>query len=79
MLKPDKYMNLDMSVINVGGLIIKSLLSCPVQKYVEVENYVLTALGNAVKPVIIYALDFLYMLGKILYITNSDIIKLVRS
>jgi hypothetical protein len=79
MIKPDKYMNLDMSVINVGGLILKTLLSRPVQKYEEVENYILEALGEAVKPVIIYALDFLYIMGKILYLSDSDIIKLIRS
>ncbi len=78
MIKPDKYMNLDMSVINVGGLILKSLLSTPVQKYEEVEGFILTNLGEAAKPIIIYALDFLYIIGKILYSSVTDTIKLVK-
>ncbi len=78
MIKPDKYMNMDLSVINIGGLILKTLISRPIQKHEEVEDYVLTELGDKAKPVFLYALDFLYVLGRIRYQAETDSIKLLK-
>lgn len=76
MIKPNKYMNIDLSVLNIGGLILKSLSSCPIQNYDELQNTVLVNLGEAAKPVFLNALSFLFLLGKISYQSSADAIQL---
>lgn len=79
MIKPEKYMDLDMSVLAIGGLIIQSLKSCPVQKYEDIEGYAISVKGEVVKPMVMYALGFLYLFGKISYQSNTDIVKFIES
>lgn len=76
MIKPNKYMDIDLSVLNIGGLILKSLSFCPVQKYDELQDTVLVNMGEAAKPVFLNALSFLYLLGKINYQSSADAIEL---
>ncbi len=78
MIKPDKYMNLNLSVINIGGIILKSLSRCPIQKFDDLENMVINILGEDAKHVFNQALSFLFLLGKINYQSSSDAIKLVE-
>ena len=78
MIRPNKYMNLDLSVINIGGVILKSLSRCPVQKYDELLNMVVYMQGNAAKSVFLNSLSFLFLLGKISYQPQNDVIKLVE-
>lgn len=78
MIKPDKYMNLNLSVINIGGIILKSLSRCSIQKYDDLENMIITILGEDAKYVFNQALSFLFLLGKINYQSSSDAIKLVE-
>ena len=56
-------MNLDLSVINIGGIILKSLSRCPVQKYDELINMVVYMQGDAAKSVFLNSLSFLFLLG----------------
>ena len=77
MIKPDKYTNLDYSVLHVGGLILKSLFKCSIQKYGDLENYVISDLGESAKPVFINALSFLYLVGRVAYQQTTDTIKLI--
>ena len=78
MIKPNKYTNLDLSVLNVGGMILKSLNSCSVQKYGDLENYVVAGLGESAKAVFVSALSFLYTVGRINYQSATDTINLVQ-
>lgn len=77
MIKPDKYMNLNFSVINIGGIILKSLSRCPIQKFDDLENMVINIQGEDAKYVFNQALSFLFLLGKIDYLSSSDAIALV--
>lgn len=70
-------MNLDLSVINIGGMILKSLSTCPIQKYDELEDYVVSLYGDSAKEVFLNSLSFLYLLGKINYQSKSDAIQLI--
>lgn len=76
MLRPDKYTNLDFSVLNVGGMILKSLSTCSIQKYEDLENYVVSALGESARQVFVSALTFLYAVSRIEYLPASDSISL---
>lgn len=78
MITPDKYMNIDLSTLNVGGCIIRALLQCPMQKYEELQDRVLLSLGDAAKPEFINALSFLYLIGKINYQSSADVIELIN-
>ena len=78
MIKPDKYTNLDLSVLNIGGMVLRSLKNCSVQKYEDLEDYIVTNVGDSAKPVFVVALSFLYCVGRITYHSSSDTIKLVQ-
>lgn len=77
MIMPDKYTNLNLSVVNIGGVILKSLYNCSIQKYDDLENHVASVLGDSAKLLFVQALSFLYALGKINYQPSSDSINLV--
>lgn len=77
MIMPDKYTNLDLSLVNIGGIILKSLCACTVQKYEDLENHVSAILGDNSKLLFVQALSFLYAIGKINYHPTSDTINLV--
>lgn len=74
---PDKYTNLNLSVVNIGGVILKSLYNCSIQKYDDLENHVVSVLGDSAKLLFVQALSFLYALGKINYQPSLDSINLV--
>ena len=78
MIMPDKYTNLNLSVVNIGGVILKSLYNCSVQKYDDLENHVAASLGVNAKLLFVQALSFLYALGKINYQPSSDSINLLK-
>lgn len=77
MIIPDKYTDINLSLLNIGGLILVSLRSCPIQRYDELENFVVSKLGQKTKPLFLYALGFLYIMGKVAYTKDKDIIKLI--
>lgn len=77
MIRPDKYTNLNLTVVNIGGVVLKSLYKCSVQKYDDLENYVAASLGDDAKLLFVQALSFLYALGKINYQPSTDSIILV--
>lgn len=76
MICPNKYMNLNLSVVNIGGIILSSLSRCPVQKYDELMDAVVFQQGEASRSVFLHTLNFLYLLGRISYLPQSDTIKL---
>ncbi len=78
MIMPDKYTNLNLSLVNIGGVILKSLYNCPIQKYDDLENHISTSLGDNARLLFLQALSFLYALGKISYQPSSDSINLVQ-
>lgn len=67
MITPQKYLNLDLSIVNVGALIIKELQHNSLVKYDELLSFLASNLGENVKEVYPYAIDFLYLLNVIKY------------
>lgn len=78
MLTPTKHTNLDLSVLNIGGMIIKQLCACPILPYNELEEKVTYLMGDSVKPIFMNALSFLFLLGKINYKPQTDAIELLE-
>lgn len=67
MITPHKYLNLDLSVINVSALIIQQLKEHKLIKYDELLYLVMSQLGKKTKENFPYAINFLYLLDKIIY------------
>lgn len=76
MITAHKYLNLDLSVINVSALIIQELLSQKAIRYDALLAKVVTTLGSESKNVYPYALNFLFLLDKIQYQIKEDIFQL---
>jgi hypothetical protein len=67
MIEPHKYLDLDLSVLNISAYIIKELQRTNLVKYDELLNSLVSKLGTETKEVFPYALDLLYLLNKIKY------------
>lgn len=76
MITAHKYLNLDLSVINVSALIIDKLKKNKLLNYDELLSLVIYALGKSAKEVFPYALNFLFLLNKLSYLPESDQFKL---
>jgi len=74
MIRPDKYTNPDYSVINISAAILEELKSNYFISYNELLEKILNnkKIGNRAKENYPYALNFLYLLGKIDYQEDTD-------
>lgn len=79
MIKPYKHLNLDLSVINIGALILKNLKDSSIMKYDELLNKIINLKGDDSKYIFLQSLMFLFILGKIEYVNNGDSIVLIDS
>lgn len=78
MIRPDKYMNLDTSVLNVSVQILRLFKKSKLISFDDISNSVINKLGIKSKENIIYALNFLYLINRIKYhqeIDNFEVIK----
>jgi hypothetical protein len=75
MITPHKYLNLNLSILNLGGLIIGTLKEHGAIKYDDLLKKVILARGENAKEVFIPTLSFLYVLGKIEYQKDIDTIE----
>ena len=76
MIKPDRYLNPDWSVLNIGSFVLQKLSAHYFIKYDELLDLVITALGKETRENFPYALNFLYLLGKIEYSEQNDSFRL---
>ncbi|MCU0468206.1 MAG: hypothetical protein MUF58_06350 [Arcicella sp.] len=76
MITPHKYLNLDLSVINVSALVVDKLKKHNLLKYDELLNMVINALGKNAKEVFPYSLNFLFLLDKLHYLPELDVFQL---
>lgn len=75
MIRPDRHTNPDLSVINISALILKQLNPFYEIGYEDLRNKVIETFGaNAIENYP-YALNFLYLLGKLEYIEQTDSFK----
>ncbi|SHE50949.1 hypothetical protein SAMN05444274_101552 [Mariniphaga anaerophila] len=75
MIKPDRHTNPDNSVINISAYILKQLNSFYDISYDKLLKKVTDDLGVSAKENYPYALNFLYLLGKLEYIEETDSFK----
>lgn len=78
MIAPHKYLDLNLSILNLGGLILNLIKEEGAVKYDELLEKVILARGASVKDVFIPTLSFLYVLGKVEYQKDIDTIEFVK-
>ena len=78
MIAPNKYLDLNLSVINLGGIILKILQSSGIMRYDDLLDRLIFVQGENAKEVFSSTLSLLYLLGKIQYNKNLDTIELLR-
>jgi hypothetical protein len=78
MIAPHKYLDLDLSVLNLGGLIINALKEDGAIRYDELLERIVLLRGEGVKEVFVSTLSFLFLLGKIEYRKDIDTIEYLK-
>lgn len=75
MIKPDRHINPDTSIINISAFILKQLNTFYDISYDDLMRKVIDNIGERAKENYPYALSFLFLLGKIVYLEQSDSFK----
>ncbi|MBU3011990.1 hypothetical protein KO506_11290 [Polaribacter vadi] len=76
MIKLDKHSNLDYSVINISAFLIKKLTYKGATKYDALLDDVLNEIGERASTNYPYALNFLFLLNKVIYNEKTDTFEL---
>ncbi|MFA6977730.1 MAG: ABC-three component system middle component 8 [Ignavibacteriaceae bacterium] len=75
MIKPDRHTNPDTSVVNIGAFILKQLNPFYDISYDDLMAKVIENIGEGARENYPYALNFLYLLGKLEYLEQTDSFK----
>lgn len=78
MIAPHKYLDLNLSVLNLGGVILLILKEEGAVKFDDLLNRVILARGESAKEVFIPSISFLFLLGKLDYRKDIDTIEFVK-
>ena len=77
MIKPDRHTNPDYSVINISAFVLTQLNTHYAIGYDDLMKKVKNSLGEKTNDNYPYALNLLFILGKLNYIQESDSFKLI--
>jgi hypothetical protein len=72
MIKPDRHTNPNYSVINISAFILKQLKAQYTIEYDKLLDKVIKGLGDQSKENYPYALNFLFLLGRLTYKESTD-------
>jgi hypothetical protein len=72
MLKPDRHTNPDFSVINISAFMLRQLKAQYSVSYDQLLEKVIKGMGEKAKENYPYALNFLYLMGKLNYKEATD-------
>lgn len=78
MIKPHKYLDLNLSVINLGGIILSIMQNEVILKYDDLLQKVTLARGEQAKDIFLPCLGFLFILGKVDYNSELDTIEYIK-
>jgi len=76
MIKPNKYLDLNLSVLRISSIIIRELKKHRMINYVDLLQYLIKKEGDSIKEVYIPSLTFLYLLNKIEYHPKTDCLEI---
>lgn len=75
MIKPDRHTNPKYSILNISTVILSELNVFYAIQYDNLLNKIIVALGDEAKVNFPYALNFLFLLGKLNYEQKTDSFK----
>lgn len=75
MIKPDRHTNPKFSILNISAIILSELNKFYSVQYDVLLNKVVNILGEEAQMNFPYALNFLYLLGKLNYEQTTDSFK----
>ena len=75
MIKPDRHTNPKFSILNISTLILTELNAFYAINYDSLLNKIVNILGEEAKINFPYALNFLFLLGKLTYEQETDSFK----
>ena len=78
MIRPHKYLDLNLSILNLGGVILSELKAENYVRYDELLNRIVLKWGDNAKEVFKPTLCFLFVLGKIKYHKDIDTIEFLK-
>ena len=78
MIAPHKYLDLNLSVLNLGGVILNILKKEEIIKYNDLLNKVILNRGENAKEVFLPTMSFLYLLGKVEYHKETDTLEFLK-
>jgi hypothetical protein len=78
MITPHKYLDLNLSLLSLGGVILNIIKEENVIGYDELLERVISLRGNNATEIFIPTLSFLYLMGKIEYKKDIDIIEFIQ-
>ena len=78
MLKPNKYTNVNISLVAIVADILKLFQKSHDYTYADLLNKIIHKKGIEAKNVFLPALNFLFLLGKVEYNKKGDIIKYIN-
>ena len=78
MLSPEKYMDLDKSVLMITSIILKHMIKKKIIKVNTLFSFVESKVGEGIDETFLSALTILYAFDKIEYFDNNDNLSLVN-
>lgn len=78
MLKPHKFLNTELCVLNIAKDMILLLQDAQSIEYTDLVSRLVQRHDKKVQEIIIPALNFLFLVGKITYHRDIDSIELIR-
>ncbi|OHD09213.1 MAG: hypothetical protein A2Y34_14630 [Spirochaetes bacterium GWC1_27_15] len=78
MIKPNKYLDLDYSVINICSLILEDFINQNIISYDELIISIIYKIGEKGKEIVPYSLNFLFLLGKLKYYPEIDSFEILK-
>jgi hypothetical protein len=78
MLKPHKFLNVELCVLNIAKDVILLLQDAQGMEYSDLVSHLVQRHDKKVQEMIIPALNFLFLVGKITYHRDIDSIELLR-
>lgn len=78
MLKPHKFLNIELCVLNIAKDVILLLQDAQSIEYADLVSRLIQRHDKKVQEMIIPALNFLFLVGKIRYHRDNDSIELLQ-
>ncbi|MFW2503606.1 ABC-three component system middle component 8 [Clostridium diolis] len=77
MIRPHKYLDIDSCVLRIASLILKEMIDSKIISYAELYNKIYKIVGQNIEYTFLPSLNFIYLLGKIEYHEENDMLELL--